>query len=100
MSGDVSNQRIDLSQEKGCYFAVYTDIGHEIGIYPTPLASATSDHAVINVAVTGVQGIGLHTSTHLSRFLERNKELDVWEIGKSTVRLGKIRAIIQGTLPS
>lgn len=104
MSGDVTHELIDLTEETNSYLKVTTDDGYEVGLYPTKLAlQYRGQEALRNihgVAITGIEGYGLHTSTSVTRMLQQGGELVISLDGNGTRHLGRITTMLKGTLPA
>jgi hypothetical protein len=98
MSGEVTDQKIDLaSEEGGMFFRIRTDRHQTISVFPTKVTGKYCGDFAIGCAVMGLERINDHTETLVTRMVTRGVELQVRSInGVMDYRLGVITSIIQG----
>jgi len=98
MSGEVTDEVIDLgTAEFGMFLRIITDRRRKLTLYPTVVRAPFSDDFATNIAVTGLDGVGDHTQTLITRTITRGVELRVKSRdGIFDYRLGKIVMIVAG----
>jgi hypothetical protein len=102
MSGEVTNQEIDLATtEPGMFFRIRTDRHYVVSVFPTAAAGPITDcegtEFALGCAVMGLERVNEHFKTLITRTITRGTELRVKTTdGVIDHRLGKISLIVQG----
>lgn len=98
MSGDVSNQMIDLAKfdSTDVFFRVHTD-NRVVTLYPTSETRQVDSNTVTGVIVSGIEEVHEHIGTFVTRYITVDNSLVVHTPQKHNF-LGRITSVIQGSM--